>query len=658
MGTADYTFPQGAEEPHLRHHTVEAPEPQPFLKSLQYSVKETLFPDDPFRQFKNQNASRKVVLGLQYVFPISEWAPRYNLTLFKSDLIAGITIASLAIPQGISYAKLANLPPILGLYSSFVPPLVYAVLGSSRDLAVGTTAVGSLLIGAMLSKEVNADKDPKLYLHLAFTATFFAGVLEASLGIFRLGFIVDFLSHATIVGFMGGAATVVSLQQLKGIFGLTHFTEATDIISVMRSVFSQTHQWKWESGVLGCGFLFFLLSTRYFSTKKPKFFWVAAMTPLTSVILGSLLVYFTHAERHGVQVIGNLKKGLNPLSVSDMVFTSPYMSTAVKTGIITGIIALAEGIAVGRSFAMFKNYNIDGNKEMLAFGMMNIVGSLTSCYLTTGPFSRSAVNFNAGCKTVVSNIVMAIAVMFTLLFLTPLFHYTPLVVLSSIIISAMLGLIDYQAAIHLWNVDKFDFLVCMSAYFGVVFGSVEIGLVVAVAISIARLLLFMSRPRTAIKGNIPNSMIYRNTEQYPYSRTVPGLLILEIDAPIYFANAGYLRERITRWINEEEERVKTSGENSLQYVILDMSAVGNIDTSGISMMEEIKKIIDRRTLKLVLANPKGEVVKKLTRSKFIDDKLGKEWMFLTVGEAVEACSFMLHTLKTEPASKGESWNNV
>ncbi|CAL9246726.1 unnamed protein product [Arabidopsis halleri] len=659
MGMEDYTFPQGPEELHHRHHhTVEAPQPQPFLKSLQYSVKETLFPDDPFRQFKNQNASRKVVLGLKYFLPIVEWAPRYNLKFFKSDLIAGITIASLAIPQGISYAKLANLPPILGLYSSFVPPLVYAVLGSSRDLAVGTVAVASLLTGAMLSKEVDAEKDPKLYLHLAFTATFFAGVFEASLGFFRLGFIVDFLSHATIVGFMGGAATVVSLQQLKGIFGLKHFTDATDAISVMRSVFSQTHQWRWESGVLGCGFLFFLLSTRYFSTKKPKFFWVAAMAPLTSVILGSLLVYFTHAERHGVQVIGDLKKGLNPLSGSDLIFTSPYMSTAVKTGLITGIIALAEGIAVGRSFAMFKNYNIDGNKEMIAFGMMNIVGSFTSCYLTTGPFSRSAVNYNAGCKTAMSNIVMAIAVMITLLFLTPLFHYTPLVVLSAIIISAMLGLIDYQAAIHLWKVDKFDFLVCMSAYVGVVFGSVEIGLIVAVAISIARLLLFVSRPRTAMKGNIPNSMIYRNTDQYPSSRTVPGILILEIDAPIYFANASYLRERIIRWIDEEEERVKQSGESSLQYIILDMSAVGNIDTSGISMMEEIKKVIDRRALKLVLANPKGEVVKKLTRSKFIGDHLGKEWMFLTVGEAVEACSYMLHTFKTEPASKNEPWNNV
>lgn len=184
-----------------------------------------------------------------------------------------------------------------------------------------------------------------------------------------------------------------------------------------------------------------------------------------------------------------MKKGLNPPSFADLVFVSPYLSTAIKTGIITGIIALAEGIAVGRSFAMFKNYHIDGNKEMIAFGTMNIVGSCTSCYLTTGPFSRSAVNFNAGCKTAVSNIVMALAVMVTLLFLTPLFHYTPLVVLSSIIIGAMIGLIDYEAAIHLWTVDKFDFIVCMSAYAGVVFGSVEIGLVIAVAISLLRVLL-------------------------------------------------------------------------------------------------------------------------------------------------------------------------
>ncbi|KAI3449675.1 hypothetical protein Pfo_006340 [Paulownia fortunei] len=648
MGNADHVNPPANTNNFdaVANHRVAIPPPQPFGKSLKNTLKETFFPDDPLRQFKNQPPRKKFVLGLQYIFPILEWGPHYTLQFFKADLIAGITIASLAIPQGISYARLANLPPILGLYSSFVPPLVYAVMGSSRDLAVGTVAVGSLLTASMLGKVVDVTEDPKLYLHLAFTATFFAGLFEAALGIFRLGFIVDFLSHATIVGFMGGAATVVCLQQLKGILGLDHFTHATDVISVMRSVFTQTHKWRWESAVLGCVFLFYLLLSRYFSKKKPKLFWISAMAPLTSVVLGSLLVYLTHAEKHGVEVIGHLKKGINPLSIMHLNFDSRYLTTAIKTGIITGVIALAEGIAVGRSFAMFKNYHIDGNKEMIAFGMMNIAGSCTSCYLTAGPFSRSAVNFNAGCKTAVSNMVMAVAVMITLLFLTPLFHYTPLVVLSSIIIAAMLGLIDYEAAIHLWHVDKFDFVVCMSAYIGVVFANIEIGLIMAIGLSVMRVLLFVARPKTQVLGNIPDSKVYRSVDQYQNAHNVPGILILEIDAPIYFANANYLRERISRWIDDEEDRLKSSGETGLQYVILDMRAVGNIDTSGISMLDEVKKIIERRGLTLAMANPGAEVMKKLNKSKFLET-MGQEWMFLTVGEAVGACNYMLHTCKTK-----------
>ncbi|KAL1539735.1 Sulfate transporter 3.1 [Salvia divinorum] len=634
MGTADHKDPYAG-------HRVEIPPPQPFSESLKNTLKETFFPDDPLRQFKNQPPRRRLVLGLQYVFPIIGWGRHYTLEFFKADLIAGITIASLAIPQGISYAKLANLPPILGLYSSFVPPLIYAVMGSSRDLAVGTVAVASLLTASMLGDVVDAQRDPQLYVHLAFTTTFFAGLFETAMGIFRLGFIVDFLSHATIVGFMAGAATVVIMQQLKGVLGLEHFTHKTDVIDVLHSIFTQTHQWRWESALLGFVFLFYLLISRYFSKKRANLFWISAMAPLTSVILGSLLVYVTHAEKHGVQVIGHLKKGINPASFMDLNFDSRYLPIAIKTGIITGIISMAEGMAVGRSFAMFKNYHIDGNKEMIAFGMMNIVGSCTSCYLTTGPFSRSAVNFNAGCKTAVSNIVMATAVMATLLFLTPLFHYTPLVVLAAIIVAAMLGLIDYEAAMHLWHVDKFDFLVCMAAYAGVVFGSIQIGLVLAIGLSVLRVLLFVARPRTLILGKLPHSEVYRNVHHYQQAQTVPGILILEIDAPIYFANSNYLRERISRWIDEEEERIKSCGDIRLQHVVLDMSAVGNIDTSGISMMDEVKKIIDRRGLKLVLVNPVAEVMKKLNKSKILES-LGMEWIFLTVEEAVGACSYMLH----------------
>ncbi|KAH1194932.1 Sulfate transporter 3.1 [Glycine max] len=337
-----------------------------------------------------------------------------------------------------------------------------------------------------------------------------------------------------------------------------------------------------------------------------------------------------------------------------MLFIS-HVSKALRTELID---LVQEGIAVGRSFAMFKNYHIDGNKEMIAIGTMNIFGSFTSCYLTTGPFSRSAVNYNAGCKTAASNIIMAIAVMLTLLFLTPLFHFTPLVVLSAIIVSAMLGLIDYQAAIHLWKIDKFDFLVCFTAYVGVVFGSVEIGLVIAVAVSLLRVLLFIARPRTFLLGNIPNSAVYRNVEQYPNANHIPGILILEIDAPIYFANASYLRERITRWIDEEEDRIKATGQTSLQYVIMDMTAVANIDTSGISMLEECKKTTDRRGLQLALVNPGSEVMKKLNKAKFLDE-LGQKWIYLTVEEAVGACNFMLHTYKPNTMKdESEGWNNA
>ncbi|KAM6545524.1 hypothetical protein CsatB_026260 [Cannabis sativa] len=604
-------------------HKVAIPPAKPFLKGLKSSLKETFFPDDPFRHFSNEKSwVRRVVLGLQYFVPILEWAPRYTFSFFKADLVSGITIASLAVPQGISYANLANLPPILGLYSSFVPPLIYAMLGTSRDLAVGTVAVGSLLIASMLGKEVSATEDPKLYVQLAITATFFAGVFQSALGFLRLGFVVDFLSHATIVGFMSGAATVVCLQQLKGVLGLIHFTHETDIMSVVHSIFTQVHQWRWESGVLGVCFVFFLMVTKY--------------------------------------LIGHLKKGLNPLTVSELAFGSPHLTLAIKTGIVVGIIGLAEGVAVGRSFATFKNYHIDGNKEMIAFGMMNIAGSCTSCYLTAGPFSRSAVNFNAGCKTAVSNIVMAMAVMITLLFLTPLFHYTPLVVLSAIIIVAMISLIDYESAIHLWKIDKLDFVICMGAYLGVVFASVEIGLIIAVTISFMRVLLFIARPRTTVLGNIPNSMIFRSTDQYPIANSVPGVLILHIDAPIYFANANYLRERISRWIYEEEDKLKSSGETSLHYVILDLSSVGSIDTSGISMLEEVKRNTERKGHKLVLANPRSEVIKKLDKSKFIE-AVGQEWIYLTVGEAVAACNFMLHTCKPNVGaeeSKRQTDDNV
>ncbi|XP_076925903.1 sulfate transporter 1.2-like [Bidens hawaiensis] len=619
-------------------HKVGIPPKQDLLKEFKTTVKETLFSDDPLRPFKDQPKSRQLMLVLQAIFPILDWGRSYNLKKFRGDLISGLTIASLCIPQDIGYSKLANLSPQYGLYSSFVPPLIYAFMGSSRDIAIGPVAVVSLLLGTLLQNEFDPTNNPHEYRRLAFTATFFAGITQASLGFLRLGFLIDFLSHAAVVGFMGGAAITIALQQLKGFLGIKHFTKNTDIISVMKSVFGSVHHgWNWETIVIGASFLFVLLAAKYLGRKNKKLFWVSAIAPLVSVVLSTFFVYISHADKHGVAIVKHIEKGINPSSVKEIYFSGDNLLKGIRIGIVAGMIALTEAVAIGRTFASMKDYQVDGNKEMIALGTMNIVGSMTSCYVATGSFSRSAVNFMAGCQTAVSNIVMSLVVFLTLKFLTPLFEYTPNAILASIIISAVSGLIDYEAAILIWKIDKFDFVACMGAFFGVVFASVEIGLLIAVSISFAKILLQVTRPRTAILGRVPMTSVYRNIQQYPEATKVPGVLIVRVDSAIYFSNSNYIKERILRWLTEEEENLKTSYQQKVQFLIIEMSPVTAIDTSGIHALEELYKSLAKRDVQLVLANPGRLVIDKLYASGF-PDLIGENKIFLTVADAVLTCS--------------------
>ncbi|KAG6772093.1 hypothetical protein POTOM_023489 [Populus tomentosa] len=561
--------------------------PRKFGTTLKSKCKETFFPDDPFRQFKNEKPLGKAKKTLQYFVPIFEWLPQYNLKMFRFDLLAGITITTLAIPQGISYAKLAEIPPIIGLYSSFVPALVYAILGSSKHVAVGTVAACSLLIADTIGSKVSSKDDPTLYLHLVFTAAFITGVFQAALGFLRrlntcrLGILVDFLSHSTITGFMGGTAIIICLQQLKGLLGVSHFTTKTDVVSVLHAVFKNRNE------------------------------------------------------------VGNLHKGLNPISIKYLNFDAEYLPSTLKAGIITGVIALAEGIAIGRSFAIMNNEQVDGNKEMVAFGFMNIVGSCFSCYLTTGiyayasslvlgPFSKTAVNYNSGCKTAASNLVMAIGMMLTLLFLAPLFSYTPLVALSAIIMSAMLGLIKYEEAYHLFKVDKFDFCICLAAFFGVAFISMDMGLMISVGLALLRALLYVARPAACKLGKLPDSTLYRDTEQYAEASGPPGILAIQLGSPIYYANGNYIRERILRWIRNDEGNGK-----AVKHVLLDLTGVTSIDTTGIETLAEVLRMLEVKHIKMKIVNPRLEVLEKMMKSKFVD-KIRKESIFLCMEDAVEA----------------------
>ncbi|KAJ4911842.1 Sulfate transporter 2.1 [Raphanus sativus] len=620
---------------------LDCPEPPSPWNELKTQVKESyLTKAKKFKSLRKQPLLKRILFILEAVFPIFGWCRNYKLTMFKNDLMAGLTLASLCIPQSIGYATLAKLDPQYGLYTSVVPPLIYALMGTSREIAIGPVAVVSLLVSSMLTKLIDPETDPLGYRKLVLTTTFFAGIFQASFGIFRLGFLVDFLSHAAIVGFMGGAAIVIGLQQLKGLLGITNFTTNTDIVSVLRAVWRSCHQqWSPHTFILGCSFLSFILITRFIVKKNKKLFWLPAIAPLISVVVSTLMVFLTKADEHGVKTVKHIKGGLNPISINDLEFNSPHLGHIAKIGLIVAIVALTEAIAVGRSFAGIKGYRLDGNKEMVAIGFMNVIGSFTSCYAATGSFSRTAVNFAAGCETAMSNIVMAVTVFVALECLTRLLYYTPIAILASIILSALPGLIDIDEAIHIWKIDKLDFLALIGAFFGVLFGSVEIGLLVAVVISFAKIILISIRPGIETLGRMPGTDTFADTDQYPMSVKTPGVLIFRVkSALLCFANASSLEERIVGWINEEEEddgNTKTNAKKNILFVVLDMSNLINVDTSGITALVELQNNLIQNGVELVIVNPKWTVLHKLNQAKFINKIGGK--VYLTIGEALDAC---------------------
>ncbi|KAK0576034.1 hypothetical protein LWI29_010888 [Acer saccharum] len=314
---------------------LNSPDPPSLWQELVGSIRETLFHGNKKEKKKKQTSSRGGAFSfLKGLFPILNWGRNYKASKFKSDLMAGLTLASLSIPQSIGYANLAKLDPQYGLYTSFVPPLIYALMGSSRELAIGPVAVVSMLLSSLIQKVEDPVADPIAYRKLVFTVTFFAGIFQFVFGMFRLGFLVDFLSHAVIVGFMAGAAIVIGLQQLKGLL----------VVS------SEFRPWLFIPYLPPC--------CKVYWEKKQKAVLVASNC---STYISNIVNFYS--------------------------FKGPLLGQTVKIGLITAIVALTEAIAVGRSFASIKGYHLDGNKEMVAMGFMNLVGSLTSCYVATGSFS-------------------------------------------------------------------------------------------------------------------------------------------------------------------------------------------------------------------------------------------------------------------------------
>ncbi|KAJ9684117.1 hypothetical protein PVL29_016557 [Vitis rotundifolia] len=497
--------------------------------------------------------------------PCSRWIRTYQWRDYlQIDLAAGLTVGVMLVPQGMSYARLAGLEPIYGLYSSFVPIFVYAIFGSSRQLAIGPVALVSLLVSNVLSKIV--DSSDELYTELAILLALMVGIMECIMGLLRLGWLIRFISHSVISGFTTASAIVIALSQAKYFLGYD-IDRTSKIVPLIESIIAGADEFSWPPFVMGSIILAILLVMKHLGKTRKYLRFLRAGGPLTGVVLGTVFVKIFHPS--SISVVGEIPQGLPKFSVPK---SFGYAKDLIPTALLITGVAILESVGIAKALAAKNGYELDSNQELFGLGVANICGSFFSAYPTTGSFSRSAVNHESGAKTGLSGIVTGIIIGCALLFLTPLFTDIPQCALAAIVVSAVMGLVDYDEAIFLWRVDKKDFLLWTLTSTMTLFLGIEIGVLVGVGASLAFVIHESANPRIAFLGRLPGTTVYRNIQQYPEAYTYHGIVIVRIDAPIYFANISYIKERLQEYEIKNDGSTRRGPEvERVYFVILEMS---------------------------------------------------------------------------------------
>ncbi len=547
--------------------------------------------------------------------PILGWLPTYDKTHLKGDIGAGITVGIMLIPQGMAYAMLAGLPPIYGLYAAIFPQIIYALLGTCRQLAVGPVALDSILVATGVG--VIATAGSTQYIQLAILLAMMIGVIQLVMGIFKLGFLVNFLSRPVISGFTSAAAIVIALSQLKHLLGL-EIKNTSYIHEIIQSVFSKLNTVNLATLSLGLAGIIIILCLKKIKSAIPG--------ALVVVVLGSLCVYFGNLANLGVQILGSVPEGLPAFSLPNFNFSDIQQLTPIAFSI--AFIGFMESIAIGKSIqSKHGNYKIKPNQELIALGTGNIVGSLFKAFPTTGGFSRTAINEQAGAKTGIAALISALLIVITLLFLTPLFYYLPNAILASIIMVAVIGLIDLQAAKKLWYQNRRDFWMLMVTFLGTLFLGIQIGIAVGVLLSLILIIYDTTNPYFAVLGKIPGNPYYRNISRFDDLEYNDHILIVRFDARLYYANAAVFYD--TLWELIEEKGAK------LQLFILDAASMNNVDSSGMAILKELADALKKKQTDFYIANLKGPVRDVFHKTGFFN-YLGEDKFYLKTQHAVDA----------------------
>ena len=547
--------------------------------------------------------------------PILEWLPSYDKRHLPGDLSAGLTVGVMLIPQGLAYAMIAGLPPIYGLYASTLPLIIYALLGTSRQLAVGPVAMVSLLTAAGVGSLATGGTET--YIALAITLALFVGLIQFLLGAFRLGFLVNFLSHPVISGFTSAAALIIGLSQLKHLLGV-EIARSHHVHEIVLEALSKLGEVNWTTFAIGAGGVILILGAKRLHKAIPG--------PLLAVVFGILLVWGMNLQDQGVKIVGAVPGGLPSFGIPQVQLAT--IQDLVPIALAIALVSFMESIAVAKAIqAKHKDYKVVANQELIALGAANIGGAFLQSYPVTGGFSRTAINDQAGAKTGLASVFSAALIVLTLLFLTPLFYFLPKAILASVIMVAVFGLIDVKEAKHLWKADRSDFWMLIITFLATLGLGIEQGIGIGVILSLAIIIFRTSRPHIAELGQVPGTTFYRNVERFDAVLRREDLLIIRLDAQLYFANIDFFKDKVNELMQARPAR-------SLRTIILNAESINAIDSTAMHALSDLIADWRKEGLRVLITGVKGPVRDSLVKGHLIE-KIGKDNFYMSVQEAVD-----------------------
>lgn len=564
---------------------------------------------------------------LRRYLPILDWGAGYGRVTLSADLLAALIVTIMLIPQSLAYALLAGLPPEAGLYASIVPVLLYAAFGTSRALAVGPVAVVSLMTAAAVGQVA---QDGVGYAAAALTLALLSGAMLLALGLLRLGFIANFLSHPVIAGFITASGILIATSQLKHILGVP--AAGHTLPEMLQSLANHLGDINLVTLTIGAGATAFLFWVRKgmqpllmrLGMSESKAGVAAKAGPVLAVLVSTLLVAALGLDAAGVSIVGSVPQSLPPLTIPAI--DLDLIQTLAMPALLISIIGFVESISVAQTLAAKKRQRIDPDQELIGLGAANLGAAFTGGYPVTGGFSRSVVNFDAGAETPAAGAFTAIGLAIAALALTPLIYFLPKATLAATIIVAVLSLVDFKILRDAWAYSRADFTAVLATILLTLGLGVEVGVSAGVVLSIALHLWRSSRPHVAEVGLVPGTQHFRNVLRHEVI-TDPTVLTLRIDESLWFANARFLDNYILTRLAEDQ---------SIRHVVLMCSAINEIDFSALETIEELNSRLKDQDITLHLSEVKGPVMDRLQCSHFLDELTGR--VFLAQWDAWAALS--------------------